>query len=462
MLQAQLANDFCRRLGRDAANLMEERHTSHAHGRSHLVEADLSAAHVLQHELLHIAHQLLVHQVVHAVVADGVAVVVFGQHVVLADALHRLFCLGSFGGLGSLGTAGLHLDGVHVVVDHRRRRHAGILTFQHTRLLALDDVLVELYRSQTQQLVETHHGLLHVERLGQIVVGSQRDVLVGHVLFGQHIVGQQHELGLVPSWVRLELVAKLAARHGSHVLFADDDVGIQRLDVGQRILNIIIGMEVVDVAQMGIHEVQEFLVVVDKHYAELLRLLVHLQRLHVESQIPGTACRQGYLAVVVQLQLVLGTRLSLLLRILQRALHLRDAGDDLQHLEVERVQLLTAFQRLFALCHVADDGCHAGHGLAQLVAGQLDFLALALQLLNDGLLAQPYRSELLDAITPYGQNQDGDDDIDAEHPPRQPPGTVDDNLERTLLVADSTVGADCLDVQDVLAAAQVVELNAVQ
>ena len=81
-------------------------------------------------------------------------------------------------------------------------------------------------------------------------------------------------------------------------------------------------MEVVDFAQVGPHEVQEFAVGIYEYDAELLRLSFDAQRLDVvcNSQF-GAAC-QFYLAVLVEFQTVLGRRFGFLFRILQRALHL--------------------------------------------------------------------------------------------------------------------------------------------
>ena len=183
-------------------------------------------------------------------------------------------------------------------------------------------------------------------------------------MFGQHAVCQQYEFGAATAGVRLELVTQLATCYGAHILLTDDDIGIQRLDIGQRVLHIVVSVEIIDIAQVEFHEVQELVVGIDKDDTELLRLFVDLQRAHIDGQFTSAGSRQSYLTAIVQLQLVLSSRFSLLLRILQRALHLRDTRDDLQHLEVERVQLLAALQRLFSLSHIADDGCHAGHGLA--------------------------------------------------------------------------------------------------
>ena len=84
---------------------------------------------------------------------------------------------------------------------------------------------------------------------------------------------------------------------------------------------------------------------------------------------------------------------------------------------MQRVQLLAALHRLFLLSQRTDDSCHAGHRLAKILTGVLDFLALALQLVNDGMLALPYLSDFLDTIAPEGQHNDSDDDIYRQGPP---------------------------------------------
>ena len=77
-------------------------------------------------------------------------------------------------------------------------------------------------------------------------------------------------------------------------------------------------MEVVDVAQVGIHEVQEVVVGVDEEDAELLVLRVELDGLDFRCQLLGDRRHHGDLAAVVEFHLVLGRRLGLLLRVLQR------------------------------------------------------------------------------------------------------------------------------------------------
>ena len=221
-------------------------------------------------------------------------------------------------------------------------------------------------------------------------------------------------------------------------------------------------MEVIDFVQVCIHEGEELAVGIDEDNAELLGLLVNLQSLDVCGHVRGAQRSQGNLTTVVQFETVLGVRLCFLLRILQGALHLGDAGDDLQHLEMERVKLLASFHGCLSLCHISNNGCHTCHRLSKLVTGELDFLALASQFVNNGLLASPDALELVDAITPYGNNDDEDDDIDGEHPPGQPPRTVDDDFQGTLLIADSTIGTDCFHVQNIFATAKIMELHAMQ
>ena len=180
---------------------------------------------------------------------------------------------------------------------------------------------------------------MNLEGLRQVVVGGHGNVLLVHLLGRQATVGEQHELALAAPWVRLELIAELAARDALlQVLLTDNDIGIQRLDVRQGVFDIVVDMEVIDLAEVGVHEVQELMIVVDEHYAELLRLVavLELQRLDSGRQCLAVGRRfhseQGR---IVEFQAVLGGRLRLLLRILQRALHFRNAGDDLQQLEVQ-------------------------------------------------------------------------------------------------------------------------------
>ena len=129
---------------------------------------------------------------------------------------------------------------------------------------------------------------------------------------------------------------------------------------------------------------------------------------------------------------------------------------------MQRVELFAALQTLLAHGHVADDGSHACHRLAQFVAGELDFLALALEFLDDGVALLPGLLVLVDAVAPDDDNDDEYDDVEREHPPGEPPGTVHVDVEDALLIADGTVGTDGLDVEAVVATAQAVELDAVE
>ena len=184
MLQAQVTHNLGGCLGGDGAHLVVERYAAHAHGCRHLFQADLATAHVLQHKLLDVAHQLLIHGVAHRVVANGVlAIILLHQLATLVDRrllLGGLLKKGLCAGLVRILLA-LDADGL-VVVGHRRRRHTGVAAFEHTCLTTLDGVHLHLYRSETHQLVEAQDCLLDVERLGEVVVGCQRDVQVGHIL----------------------------------------------------------------------------------------------------------------------------------------------------------------------------------------------------------------------------------------------------------------------------------------
>ena len=112
-------------------------------------------------------------------------------------------------------------------------------------------------------------------------------------------------------------------------MLADHEVGFERLDVGDGILDIVVDVEVVDFAEVGTHEVQELAVVVDEDHAELLSLSLEAQWLDVERQLLACFDCQFDFALLVQLQTILGSRLCLLLGILQRALHLGDTCNNL-------------------------------------------------------------------------------------------------------------------------------------
>ena len=281
-------------------------------------------------------------------------------------------------------------------------------------------------------------------------------------MFSQDTIGKQDELGLAATHIRLELIAEFATRHGAHILLTHHNISIEGVDIGQGVLHIIVDVEVVNLMQVCIHEGEELAVVVDEYNTELLRQFVNLKSLDVCGHIAGAHGCQGYLTTIIQFETVLSARLCLLLRILEGALHFRDASDNLQHLEVERVQLLLALHRGFAFGHIADNGRHTSHRLSKFVAGELDFLTLAHQLVNHGLLASPDSLELLDTITPDSDDDNQDDDINGEHPPRQPPRTIHNDLQGALLIADSTIGTDSLYVKGVGATAQFMELYTMQ
>ena len=84
---------------------------------------------------------------------------------------------------------------------------------------------------------------------------------------------------------------------------------------------------------------------------------------------------------------------------------------------MQGVQLFLALHGLFSDGHVANDGGHAGHRHAQVVTGTLDFLALSLQLVDDGALALPDLLELLHTVAPEGHDDDGHEDVGGQHPP---------------------------------------------
>ena len=142
---------------------------------------------------------------------------------------------------------------------------------------------------------------------------------------------------------------------------------------------------------------------------------------------------------------------------LQTGLHVTHAGDDLQHLRVEGVELLTLFECLLLLGEVADDGGHTGHRLTQILTGGLDLLTLKGEFTDDSLLTGLDDSQLLDTDAPEVDDDEQDDDIGQNHPPRQEPVAGNRNLERALLVTDGTLGTDGLHVQRIFAAGEVAE-----
>ena len=243
MLQPEVTDEFCGRLACQRADAVEEGHAAHTHGGGHLFEADLSAAHVLYHVLLDVLHQSLVHGVEHGVVGEGGGLLVVGVGecegavgLWLLLGLERLLLpdLGVYQVDGVVGGC-LVCGGECLVVVHAvglgSCGHTGVLVLQHARFCALDEVAVHLDGAESEHLVESHDGILHVEGLRQVVVCRQGDVLLLHVLWGEHTFGHQYELHLLGGERRLELVAQLAARHALHALLTDDQVGLHLLDV---------------------------------------------------------------------------------------------------------------------------------------------------------------------------------------------------------------------------------------
>ena len=53
-------------------------------------------------------------------------------------------------------------------------------------------------------------------------------------------------------------------------------------------------------------------------------------------------------------------------------LHVAHTGDDLQHLRMEGIELLTLLEVFLLLREVTNDRGHTGHGLTQVIAGGLD------------------------------------------------------------------------------------------
>ena len=115
------------------------------------------------------------------------------------------------------------------------------------------------------------------------------------------------------------------------------------------------------------------------------------------------------------------SNLGLLLRMLQFCLHVTHAGDDLQHLGVESIELLTLLKVFLLLGEITDDGGHTGHGLTQVIAGGLDGLTLQLQFCDDRSLTVSDGLELFQTDTPEVEAYQNDDGIGEKHPPRQKP-----------------------------------------
>ena len=127
--------------------------------------------------------------------------------------------------------------------------HTGVTVFEHTGFCTFDEVAAHLDRTEAENLVEAHGGILQVEWLREIVVCRERDVLRAHILWCQHTLGHQHELDLLGPRVHLQLVTEVTTCKTRHILLADDDVALHFLQVGSRLLRAVVGEEVVDILE---------------------------------------------------------------------------------------------------------------------------------------------------------------------------------------------------------------------
>ena len=149
------------------------------------------------------------------------------------------------------------------------------MTLQSASLSTLNEVAIHLYGSKTQYLVESHGGLLHVEWLSQIVIGTQCDVLRAHILWRQHGISHQDELHVLSHVVGLQLITQITTRHAEHLLFADYQVALHLLQIDGSLLNIVVNVEVVNVLESCSSKLQELLVVVDHNHSEPCCWRVH-------------------------------------------------------------------------------------------------------------------------------------------------------------------------------------------
>ena len=125
------------------------------------------------------------------------------------------------------------------------------MILKHTCLGTFDEVAVHLDSTQTEYLVEAHRSLLHVERLGQIVIGRDGDILRVHILWREHTLRHQYELNLLRVGVRLQLVTEFTTRHDRHLLLTDDDVALHLVQIVGSLFDVVVDMEVVDIFQSG-------------------------------------------------------------------------------------------------------------------------------------------------------------------------------------------------------------------
>ena len=95
----------------------------------------------------------------------------------------------------------------HFVIVLGGGGHTCIIALKSSCLLSLDystDVNVHL---KSQQPVESHGCLLHIERLGEIVIRRDCDVAFSHFCCTEHTIGHEHKLYVVCVLVGLDVVA---------------------------------------------------------------------------------------------------------------------------------------------------------------------------------------------------------------------------------------------------------------
>ena len=326
MTQFQVAHQFRRSLLCYCLYSVEERHTSHTHCRRHLFEVDLSAAHVLQHILLHVLYELLVHGVVHRVFADGLSLGIIFRSRSLWQVL--LLPLGSllfgfafrFYTLRQCLNLTFHLFS-HIVIVDGGSCHTCIVTLKTSCLSSLYLSAHVDVHLQSEQSVESHCRLLHVEWFGEIVVSRHGDVSLLHLGCTQHTVGHQHKLYVLGALVCLDIVAQFATRHLWHNLLTYHDVRFEHLQVGVSLRGVVVCMYGVNLSQMSSDEIEEVLVVIHDSHHIFLSFQFLLRRTYGSRQL-SRFTQQFHLSTVVQLQSVGSKGSSLRLRVFKIHLHL--------------------------------------------------------------------------------------------------------------------------------------------
>ena len=70
--------------------------------------------------------------------------------------------------------------------------------------------------------------------------------------------------------IELQLIAEFTTRHHRHVLFAHQHIGTEHKQVTGHGLDVVVGMQVVDVGEIFLHKLQESGIVIDKGHRILL------------------------------------------------------------------------------------------------------------------------------------------------------------------------------------------------